>query len=99
MAIWLGTLGALITSAGCAGDRYTQSTGEHIDDMATSSRVKSALGADNQYKYPMVDVKTFKGKCQLSGFTDTRDQKSRAATIARGVEGVHDVDNNISVKE
>jgi osmotically-inducible protein OsmY len=99
MAVWLGTAAALLSASGCAGDRYKQSTGEHIDDRATSMRVKKALGDDAQYKYPAVEVKTFKGTAQLSGFVNTRDQKSRAGDIAKRVEGVHNVENNITVKE
>ena len=98
LAACLATATALL-STGCAGDRYKQSTGEHIDDRATSSRVKSALGDDTQYKYSMVEVKTFKGTTQLSGFVNTRDQKSRAADIANRVEGVKHVENNITVKD
>jgi osmotically-inducible protein OsmY len=99
IAVWLGTSAALVLTSGCAGDRYHQSTGEHIDDKATSMRVKSALGDDAQYKYPMVEVKTFKGTVQLSGFVNTRDQKNRAGDVAKRVEGVHNVENNITVKE
>jgi hyperosmotically inducible periplasmic protein len=91
--------GTVVAFTGCAGDRYHQSTGEHIDDKATSMRVKSALGDDAQYKYPLVEVKTFKGTAQLSGFVDTRDQKSRAGDIAKQVQGVHHVENNITVKD
>lgn len=90
---------AAVITSGCAGDRYSQSTGEHIDDRATSTRVKGALSDDAQYKYPMVEVKTFKGTVQLSGFVDTRDQKSRAGDIAKRVQGVREVENNITVKE
>jgi osmotically-inducible protein OsmY len=97
MAAWLGA--AALLTGGCAGDRYHQSTGEQIDDKATSMRVKSALGDDSQYKYPMVEVKTFKSTVQLSGFVDTREQKSRAGDIAKHVQGVNDVVNNISVKD
>lgn len=99
MAVWLGTAAALVSAGGCAGDRYRQSTGEHIDDRAISTRVKSALGDDVQYKYPMVEVKTFKGTAQLSGFVKTRDQKSRAGDVAKRVQGVRNVENNITVKE
>jgi hypothetical protein len=84
---------------GCAGTRSTQSTGERIDDHGASSRVKSALGADTQYKYDMVTVETFKGTVQLSGFVNSRDQKTRAADLAKRVEGVKEVVNNITVKE
>jgi hyperosmotically inducible periplasmic protein len=82
---------------GCAGDRYHDSTGEYIDDKSVSARVKSALG-DDSYKYPDVKITTFKGTVQLSGFVDDRNQKSRAGTIAKGVQGVKEVDNNITVK-
>lgn len=84
---------------GCAGDRYTQSTGERIDDKTDSSRVRKALGADTQYKYDDVTVQTFKGVVQLSGFVNSRDQKSRAGDLAKRVEGIKEVENNITVKE
>jgi len=45
-----------------------------------------------------VDVTTFKGNVQLSGFVDTAEQKSRAAQIAAGIGGVTNVTNNITVK-
>src|SRR5580698_7670596 len=92
-------MAGLIGVTGCAGDRYHESTGEDIDDSATTTRVKSALDSDNQYKYPDVKVTTFKGTVQLSGFVDNRDQKSQAATLAKNVDGVKDVENNITVKD
>lgn len=92
----MATVGGL---TGCAGNRYTQSTGERIDDKADSSRVRSALSDDTQYKYDDVKVQTFKGVVQLSGFVNSRDQKNRAGDLARKVEGIHEVQNNITVKE
>ena len=94
LAVWLGTAVVLLGACGCAGDRYTQSTGEHIDDTATSMRVKSALAADGPYKYPMFEVKTFKGTTQLSGFVDTDIQKGRAGDVAKLVEGVRVVEKD-----
>jgi hyperosmotically inducible protein len=96
------SLGALAWGgglAGCAGTRTTQSTGERIDDHGASSRVKSALSADTQYKYDLVKIETFKGTVQLSGFVNSRDQKNRAAELTKNVEGVKEVVNNITVKE
>lgn len=84
---------------GCAGDRYTQSTGERIDDKGDSTRVRSALNEDTQYKYEDVKVQTFKGVVQLSGFVNSRAQKNRAGDLAKKVQGVKDVENNITVKE
>ena len=99
LALCLGALPLLTMVTGCAGDRYHQSTGESIDDHGTTMRVKSALANDAQYKYEDVNVDTFKGVVQLSGFVNTHAQKSRAAEIAKGVENVKDVENNITVKE
>jgi len=98
LAALLGAGFTTITFTGCAGNQYERSTGESIDDRATTTRVKSALGGDSQYKYSDVKVTTFKGTVQLSGFVDTRDQKSRATDLAKNVTGVRDVVNNISVK-
>src|SRR5215218_8969805 len=99
LSLCLGALAMAGGLAGCAGDRYTQSTGERIDDKGDSSRVRKALSADTQYKYDDVNVQTFKGVVQLSGFVNSRDQKNRAGDLAKKVQGVKDVENNITVKE
>ncbi len=88
-----------LLSTGCAGDRYHESTGESIDDTSTTARVKNALHADSQYKFDDVKVTTFKGTVQLSGFANSHDAKSRAAELAKNVDGVKDLQNNITVKE
>lgn len=89
---------AMLLGAGCAGNRYERSTGETIDDNATTFRVKNALGDDPIYKYPDVTVTTFKGRVQLGGFVNTQEQKSKAEDITRKVEGVKDVTNAIVLK-
>jgi osmotically-inducible protein OsmY len=91
-------LGLVIIATGCAGNRYDRSTGESIDDRATTTRVKGALSDDTMFKYPDVKVTTFKGTVQLSGFVDNRDQKSKATEIAKTIPGVREVENNITVK-
>jgi hyperosmotically inducible protein len=98
-SLCLGTmLGVALLSAGCAGSRYERSTGESIDDKATVSRVKTALHSDAVYKYPDVDVSSFKGTVQLSGFVDNKEQKERAGEITKSVEGVKELKNNIALK-
>ena len=84
---------------GCAGSRYDRSTGEYIDDKGTNMRVKSALSDNPEYKFDDVNVATFRGTVQLSGFVNTSDQKRKAGQIAQNVAGVKDVENNITVKE
>jgi len=97
-AFALGTL-AVVGFSGCAGTRYEQSTGEHIDDAGITHRVKGVLGDDSVYKYPDVNVTTFKGTVQLSGFVNLRAQKDRAGDLAKKVVGVKEIVNSITIKE
>lgn len=100
LVLSLATLPLLLGVTGCATSNHPdQSAGERVDDRNTSSRVKDALSADPLYKFSGVNVETFKGTVQLSGFVTAREQKSRAADIARNVVGVREVANNITVKE
>ena len=98
LALCLSLLPVAGMLTGCAGDKYHQSTGESIDDERISMNVRSALSGDSEYKYEGVSVKTFKGTVQLSGFVDTSAQKSKAGELAKGVTGVKDIANNITVK-
>jgi hyperosmotically inducible periplasmic protein len=84
--------------AGCAGDRYHRSTGAYFDDKATTAKVKADLFSDPVVRGSEVKVKTYQGKVQLSGFVDTQQQKDRAAEIARRINGVQWVKNDLIVK-
>lgn len=88
----------LLLSSGCSSTPTRESTGEYVDDSSVTTKVKAELIKDPVVKARQVDVTTFKGTVQLSGFVDTDEQKSRAAEIARGIPGVHEVKNNITVK-
>ncbi|HZF01876.1 MAG TPA: BON domain-containing protein [Methylomirabilota bacterium] len=100
LALCLGllTTAAITTTTGCAGDKYNRSTGQYIDDKSLTMRVKDALHDNPEYKYGDVNVDVFRGTVQLSGFVNTSDQKSKAKDIAKQVQGVNDVVNNITVK-
>ena len=91
--------GAGMTFTGCAGNQTDRSTGQYIDDKSLTMRVHSALADNPEYKFGDVTVNVFRGTVQLSGFVNTSDQKSKAFDIAKGVQGVNRVENNISVKE
>lgn len=88
----------LILSAGCAGTQSQQSTGEFVDDTVVTTKVKTALIRDDQVDAIDIQVKTFKGVVQLSGFADTRIERNRAFRIAERVEGVQRVQNDIRLK-
>ena len=93
----LGTGVATLTS-GCAGTATRESTGEYIDDASMTTKVKAAFVKDPLVKALAVNVDTFKGTVQLSGFVDTAEQKMRAEQIAAATSGVQGVKNNITVK-
>jgi osmotically-inducible protein OsmY len=94
----LGAGGLLSLPTGCAGTATRQSTGEYVDDASVTAKVKAAFVKDPVVKAMQVDVTTFKGNVQLSGFVDTAEQKARAGQIAAGIQGVTNVTNNITVK-
>jgi hyperosmotically inducible protein len=100
MLLSLGlSVGTVAVVTGCAGNQYDRSTGQYIDDKSLTVRVNSALADNPDYKFSDVNVTIFRGTVQLSGFVNTSDQKSKAGEIAKGVQGVVAVENNISVKQ
>lgn len=90
--------GLAFSNAGCSATATRQSTGEYIDDTALTAKVKTALITDETVKAFDVQVETFRGAVQLSGFVDSEAQKSRAEQVARNVAGVRNVVNNIALK-
>jgi hyperosmotically inducible protein len=93
-------LAATVALAGFTGCVSTndRTAGRVIDDKMVTGKVKDALDDETVYKFDDIDVATHNGIVQLSGWAATEEQKEKAAEVARRVEGVHDVLNNISVK-
>lgn len=92
------TAAIAITATGCASTPERASAGEYIDDAVITTKVKAAFANDPNVKATEVNVETFKGDVQLSGFVaDPRDAQ-RAVEIARSVKGVTSVKNDIRVK-
>ena len=90
-------LAAVLTA--CAGTPTRSSTGEWIDDRSITARVKTAMIQDSEVHARNVEVETFRGKVQLSGFVDSPTQKERASQLASTVPGVKSVHNEIVVKD
>lgn len=90
--------GLSVLSVGCAGTATRASTGEMLDDSVVTAKVKTELIRDEAVKARDVNVDTFRGTVQLSGFVETAEQKARAGDIAARVTGVNNVVNNITVK-
>lgn len=91
----LAMLGALQLT-GCASSPSERSTGQVIDDSALTTRVKSALAVDAGVATAAnIDVTTYRGVVQLSGFVDSQAAADRAVAIAKGVSGVQSVQNDL----
>ena len=94
------TLSGLMIAAlvACAPTAQKEGTGEFIDDSLITGRVKAALVADPELKAIEINVETFKGVVQLSGFVAAPDHIPKAVSLARGIAGVKNVRNDILVK-
>jgi osmotically-inducible protein OsmY len=89
---------ALTALAGCASSQKHESTGQYLDDTSITTRVKTAIFRDPVLKSAEINVETFKGRVQLSGFVSSRTDIDRAVTVAQGVSGVSSVGNDMRVK-
>lgn len=88
----------ILSLVACAPTAKREGTGEYIDDALITTKVKAALAADPNVKATEVNVETFKGAVQLSGFVSSPEAINKAVEIARGVQGVRGVKNNMVVK-
>ncbi|MES2787919.1 MAG: BON domain-containing protein [Pseudomonadota bacterium] len=89
---------ALTALAGCASTQKHESTGQYIDDTAITTGVKAAIFNEPTLKSAEINVETFKGRVQLSGFVSSRANIDRAVVVAQGVRGVTSVANDMRVK-
>jgi len=79
-------------------ERVAAKTGRVIDDSVITGKVKTALIADPTTKAHQIEVETFKGQVQLSGWVDSEEARRRATEVARNVEGVKDVKNSLGLR-
>jgi osmotically-inducible protein OsmY len=92
---------AMLGLGACASDSPNErSTGEFTDDAATTAKVKTAIATDAGAKTAAaVNVDTYRGVVQLTGFVDSEDQASRAVSATKKVQGVRSVRNDIRIKK
>jgi hyperosmotically inducible periplasmic protein len=98
-----GAAAALTGLAGCASstseDRSRRSAGEFTDDAALTAKVKTAIATDAGAKTAAaLNVETYRGVVQLTGFVDSEEQAQRAVSAAKKVQGVRSVKNDIRLK-
>lgn len=90
---------ASIGSIGCAVSGKQESVGQYVDDATITSRVKARFAQDQQVSAMRISVETLQGVVQLSGFAANELEKDKAVQIARNVNGVKSVRNDIIVKQ
>lgn len=89
---------ALASALGCASTSTQEGTGEYVDDTVITSKVKSAIFGEPTLKSAEINVETFKGVVQMSGFVNSQADINKAVELARGVAGVTSVKNDMRVK-
>ena len=83
---------------GCASTAKQEGTGEYFDDTVVTTKVKAAILNEPTLKSAEINVETFKGVVQLSGFVNSREDINKAVTVARPVPGVTSVKNDMRLK-
>jgi osmotically-inducible protein OsmY len=88
----------LATFLGCASTPKHESTGQYVDDSVITTKVKSAIFSEATLKTMQINVKTYQGVVQLSGFVDSTQSVAKAGEVARTVQNVVRVENDLIVK-
>lgn len=88
----------LASVVGCASTATHEGTGEYIDDSVITTKVKAAIFNEASLKSAEINVETFKGVVQLSGFVNSRADENKAVELARSIKGVTSVKNDMRLK-
>ena len=88
----------IATFAACTSTRTHESTGEYVDDSVITTKVKALLANDDFFKSFQINVETYKGIVQLSGFVNSQMAVDKAGQIVRSVKGVKSVKNDLIVQ-
>lgn len=88
----------MLAMAGCASTATKEGTGEYIDDTVITTRVKAAIFDESTLKSAEINVETFKGAVQLSGFVGSQARINKASELAASIKGVKSVKNDMRVK-
>jgi osmotically-inducible protein OsmY len=97
----LATLAGVLlmaTALGCASTRTQEASGEYVDDTVITGKVKTAIFNEPTLKSVEINVETFKGVVQLSGFVSSRAAETTAVAVASNVGGVKSVKNDMRLK-
>jgi osmotically-inducible protein OsmY len=88
----------LVSFLGCAPTTTKEGTGEYVDDTVITTKVKAAILNEPGLKVAEINVETFKGVVQLSGFVSSKADENKAVAVASSVKGVKSVKDDMRVK-
>jgi len=88
----------VVATAGCASTARHEGTGEYVDDAVITTKVKAGILNEPSLKSAEINVETFKGVVQLSGFVSSPAAQTTAVAVARNVGGVKSVKNDMRLK-
>lgn len=88
----------LVSVVGCASTSKQEGTGEYVDDAVITTKVKAAIFNESTLKSAEINVETYKGVVQMSGFVNSQADINKAVELARSVKGVASVKNDMRVK-
>ncbi|MEN9835661.1 MAG: hypothetical protein RL011_1854 [Pseudomonadota bacterium] len=86
------------SAVGCTSTRGQESTGEYLDDTWITTRVKAAIFDEPTLRSAEINVETFKGDVQLSGFVNSSSDIQKAVEVTRAIKGVKSVKNDMRLK-
>ncbi len=89
---------SLLAMAGCASSPTKEGTGEYVDDTVITAKVKAVIFNEPTLKSSEINVETFKGTVQLSGFVSSQEDVNKAVQLTRNIKGVSSVKNDMRVK-
>ncbi|CAH1904044.1 BON domain-containing protein [Candidatus Nitrotoga sp. HW29] len=87
-----------VSILGCASTTKSEGVGEYLDDSVITTKVKAAVFNEPTLKATEINVETYKGVVQLSGFVSSQSSIDRAEEVASGVKGVKSVKNDMRIK-
>ena len=97
-ALSLVSIVAVAGTLGCASTSKSESTGQYVDDTAITAKVKKAIFEQPSLKSAEINVETYKGVVQLSGFVRSQADIDQSVQVARGIAGVKSVKNDMRIK-
>jgi osmotically-inducible protein OsmY len=97
---WVSLVGIAFVALtlGCASTAKQEGSGEYVDDTVITTKVKAAIFNEPTLKSAEINVETFKGVVQLSGFVSSKAAENKAVEVSRTVAGVKSVKNDMRLK-